>query len=120
MSRPYQRDVVLAGPGTPVAPARFKGRLSLFKYLPIMRENLIAAWPEEAFEQEFLSWGLPFRRVFVANSPEAVRHVLLVNADNYVKSAIAADIEPGSRPGLADHRRRPLAASAADRGAGVP
>jgi cytochrome P450 len=42
-----------------------------------------------------------FRRVVVANSPEAVKHVLLDNNDNYVKTPIARNLlEPGLGRGL--------------------
>ncbi|HWK44000.1 MAG TPA: cytochrome P450 [Stellaceae bacterium] len=82
-------------------PRRFRGRLSLRQFLLTIQKNSIATWPEEAFEQEFWSRRMLWRHTFVANSPDAVRHVLLDNADNYVKTDLARRLlEPGLGRGL--------------------
>ena len=82
-------------------PRRFRGRLSLRQFLITIQKNSIATWPEEAFEQEFWDRRMLWKRTFVANSPEAVRHVLLDNQENYVKTDIARRLlEPGLGRGL--------------------
>jgi cytochrome P450 len=82
-------------------PARFRGRLRLREFLRRIKESSIATWPEEAFEAEFLERRILWRRTFVANSPAAVGHVLLDNADNYIKSKLARRLlEPGIGRGL--------------------
>ena len=87
--------------GKPAAPPRWPGPLPLLTYIRLARENVIAAWPEEAFEAEFMARKMLFRRVFVANSPEAAKHVLQSNADNYAKSVISRRLlVPGLGQGL--------------------
>jgi len=71
------------------APRRLKRRPSVLGLAWRIHWNSLAAWTDEAYREEFLTRHLLFRRVFVANSPEAARHVLLDRADNYVKSRIA-------------------------------
>jgi cytochrome P450 len=56
------------------------------KALWTARRNLIAVWPDEAFAAPFLAQRFLFRWLFVANSPEAVRHVMVTNGANYFKS----------------------------------
>ena len=67
-------------------PPRFRRRLSPLKALSVARNNLIAVWPDEAFAGRFLKQRFLFRWLFVANSPDTVRHVLVTRADNYGKS----------------------------------
>jgi len=71
------------------APRRLKRRPSMLGLAWRIHRNSLAAWTDEAYREEFLTRHLLFRRVFVANSPEAAKHVLLDRADNYVKSRIA-------------------------------
>ena len=93
-------------------PPRLAGRPSLFKVVRSIGENALSAWPEEAFELEWMDRSMWFRHVAVANSPEAAKHVLLDNNDNYVKTPIARNLlEPGLGKGLlttegADWRRQ--------------
>jgi cytochrome P450 len=60
--------------------------MSPLKALWTARRNLIAVWPDEAFAAPFLAQRFLFRWLFVANSPEAVRHVMVTNGANYWKS----------------------------------
>src|SRR5262249_17218175 len=63
--------------------------------------NNLDLWSDEAFELEWLERKVAFRRVAVANSPAAARHVLLDNHANYVKTRIARNLlEPGLGRGL--------------------
>lgn len=90
-----------AAPPVLARPPRFQGRLPLREFLRRFKENSIATWPEEAFESEFLQRRILWRRTFVANSPDTVRHVLLDNADDYAKSTITRRLlEPGMGRGL--------------------
>ena len=70
----------------PPRPPRFRRRLPPLRALWTARRNLIAVWPDEAFAAPFLSQRFLFRWLFVANSPEAVRHVMVTNGANYWKS----------------------------------
>ena len=74
------------------APRRLKRKPSMLELAWRLHRNSLAAWTDEAYREEFLARHLLFRRVFVANSPEAAKHVLLDRADNYVKSRIARQL----------------------------
>jgi cytochrome P450 len=93
-------------------PPSVAGRLSLFQVIKAIGENAIAVWPEESFELDWMDRSMWFRKLVVANSPEAAKHVLLDNNDNYVKTPIARNLlEPGLGRGLitvegADWRRQ--------------
>ena len=85
----------------PAMPPRFRGWLPLVPYIRRARENLIAIWPEEAYEQDFIARRFLFRSIFIANNPDAAQHVLQTNADNYVKSMITRRLlGPGLGQGL--------------------
>jgi cytochrome P450 len=93
-------------------PPQVSGRLSLFQVIKAIGENAIAVWTPDAFEFEWMDRSMWFRKLVVANSPEAAKHVLLDNNDNYVKTPIARNLlEPGLGRGLitvegADWRRQ--------------
>ena len=52
-----------------------------------MRQNVLAAFSERAFEDEVLSRRLFGREQLTLNRPAAIRHVLIDNAENYRRSA---------------------------------
>jgi cytochrome P450 len=82
-------------------PPRFTHRLSFREFLRMIKDSSIATWPDRAFEDEFWERRILWRRTFVANSPSTVGHVLLDNAENYVKSNLARRLlEPGIGRGL--------------------
>jgi cytochrome P450 len=85
-------DATADGTARLAAPRRLKRRPSVLGLAWRIHWNSLAAWTEEAYREEFLTRHLLFRRVFVANSPEAARHVLLDRAENYVKSRIARQL----------------------------
>lgn len=77
MSEAYPR------PPAPPIPRQIPG---LWRTLLLMRENLVSAWPREAYVGELLRRRLLGRWIVVANSPAGVRHVMVDNAENYRKS----------------------------------
>lgn len=65
------------------------------------RENWIASFGEDAFDEPVLERRALWRRNLVLNDPAALRHVLLDNAANYSKTRIARRLlEPGLGKGL--------------------
>jgi cytochrome P450 len=81
----------LPGPRLAVPP-RPGPRSSALARIWHLHKNALAAWSDDAYREEFIESRMLFRRVFVANCPAAVKHVLLDNADNYVKSFIARQL----------------------------
>src|SRR5271166_1345400 len=83
------------------APARPKGRISLRQSLRAMRENAATAYSPESFEADIIDQRILWRRMFVFNDPDAIRHVVLDNAANYTKTEVGRRIlEPGLGRGL--------------------
>ena len=80
-------------------PCRPEGRLTLRQFLRVVRDNTLATYPPEAFDEDIIARRLLWRRRFIINQPNAIRHVLLDNAANYTKSELSRRLlEPGSRP----------------------
>lgn len=67
----------------PKVPAR---ELSWHRRLAALRSNALAAWPEEAYEADVLHQRFLGRGLLLLNASEAIRHVLVENADSYRRS----------------------------------
>ena len=66
-----------------------------------MRENAATAYPPESFAADIIDQRILWRRMFVINDPDAIRHVVLDNAANYTKTEVGRRIlEPGLGRGL--------------------
>ena len=61
----------------PMPAAQFAGQ---------MRQNVLAAFSERAFEEDVISRRLFGREQLTLNCPDAIRHVLIDNADNYTRT----------------------------------
>ena len=82
-------------------PNRPEGRLTLRQFLRVVRDNTLATYPPEAFDEDIIARRLLWRRRFIINEPNAVRHVLLDNAANYTKSELSRRLlEPALGRGL--------------------
>ena len=89
------RAPVLAAPRPP------QERMSLWQFLRTVRDSSIATFPAEAYEKDIVPRKLLWRRTFIVNEPQAIKHILLDNAANYVRADIARRlIEPGLGRGL--------------------
>ncbi len=88
-------EPVLATPAPQAAP------LSLFAYLRVLRDSLIATYTEEVYERDIVERRLLGRSRILVNEPAAIKRVLLDNAANYRKTEITRRIlEPGLGKGL--------------------
>jgi cytochrome P450 len=86
---------------TPAMPCRPEGRLTLRQFLRMVRDNTLATYSPEAFEEDIIAHRLLWRRRFIINEPNAIRHVLLDNAANYIKSDLSRRLlEPALGRGL--------------------
>ena len=82
-------------------PSRPEGRLTLRQFLRVVRDNTLATYPPEAFDEDIIARRLLWRRRFIINEPNAIRHVLLDNAANYTKSELSRRLlEPALGRGL--------------------
>ena len=83
------------------APRRPNGRMTFWQFLHAVRENSVSTYSAEDFAQDFIERRLLWRRSFVINEPNAIRHVLVDNAGNYTKSELSRRLlEPGLGRGL--------------------
>jgi cytochrome P450 len=82
-------------------PIRPAGQPNFRQFLRLVRENTLATYPPEAFDEDIIAGRLLWRRRFIINEPSGVRHVLLDNAANYKKSELTRRLlEPGLGRGL--------------------
>jgi cytochrome P450 len=82
-------------------PVRPEGRLRFRQFIRLVRENTLATYPPEAFDEDIIAGRLLWRHRVILNEPSAIRHVLLDNAENYRKSELTRRLlEPGLGRGL--------------------
>ena len=76
-------------------------RTNLRQSLRAMRDNASIAYAPQDFSADIIAQRILWRRMFVINQPEAIRHVLLDNAANYTKSEVGRRVlEPALGRGL--------------------
>lgn len=73
---------LLAGPIPPAAPLPF------FKYVRTVQHNTIAGFHQDVYRQWIIETRLWKLHTFIVNDPAGIRHVLVDNADNYIKGTI--------------------------------
>lgn len=71
----------------PPYPKRHKKQINPFQALYYARNDLLSIWDEDAFKDEFTSQKILKQHVFVANSPDIIRYVLVENKDNYERKS---------------------------------
>ena len=82
------------------APER-RRRTNLRQSLRAMRDNASIAYAPEDFSADIIAQRILWRRIFVINEPEAIRHIVLDNAANYTKSEVGRRVlEPALGRGL--------------------
>jgi unspecific monooxygenase len=79
---PVKRGL-LVPPRPPVAPQS----MSTLSRMMAVRHNMIATWGARAYEEDILQGGLLGRASFIVNSPDAIRHVLVENYENYGRTS---------------------------------
>src|SRR4028118_784369 len=101
----------------PPAPKPRTEPLGTLAFLRAVRENPLATWMEEHFEEPVVAGEGSLGRMTVVNDPALIRHILLDNAANYRKDDLQIRIlAPGLGRGLVTVegeewklQRRPLA-----------
>jgi cytochrome P450 len=107
-------------PPRPPIPTRQRTQLEAFL---VLRRNLIEIWGERAYEDEILPGSFLGRKQLVLNAPDAIRHVLVANHENYLRNpATKRIVQPifGAGLFLAEgepwkHQRRTIAPALAPR-----
>jgi unspecific monooxygenase len=72
----------LVPPSPPLAPDD-QGAIGRMK---VMRDNIIATWGKRAYEEDVIQSRFLGRASFILNTPDAIRHVLVDNYENYSRT----------------------------------
>ncbi len=107
-------------PPRPPVPTRLRTQLEAFL---VLRRNPLELWGELAYEKDILPGRFLGREQLMLNAPEAIRHVLVGNADNYRRNpATKRVLQPVLGEGLFlaegeawRHQRRTIAPALAPR-----
>jgi cytochrome P450 len=104
-------------PLVPPCLPRAPDRISAIGRVALMRDNMIATWGQNAYEDDIVQGRFFGRSSFILNDPDAIRHVLVDNYENYTRTAAGIRV---LRPPLGEglliaegrswkHQRRTLA-----------
>ncbi len=111
---------MLSTPPRPPLPTRQRTQMESFL---VLRRNPLELWGRPAYEEDILPGKFLGRSQLMVNAPEAIRHVLVGNADNYERNVAARRVlQPvlGAGLFLAEgeawrHQRRTIAPALAPR-----
>jgi cytochrome P450 len=73
-------------PIIPPTPPRAPDDMSFLGRLAVIKRNMIATWGQRAYEEDVIEGRFFFRNSFILNRPDAIRHVLLSNYENYSRT----------------------------------
>src|SRR6202163_2527176 len=68
----------------PPSPPRAPDNMTAFGRMLAIRESAIGSWGQRAYEEEIVRGRFFGRNSFILNSPDAIRHVLVDNYENYI------------------------------------
>ena len=74
----------LVPPSAPRAPET----MTFFGRLVAMRESVIGTWGQRAYEEDILQGRFFGHSSFILNTPDAIRHVLVDNYENYTRTPV--------------------------------
>lgn len=72
----------------PPYPKRHPKPLGPLETIKHARRDLLSIWTEQAFTMKFFGTKILTRPVFIANCPQAVRHIFVEKHDNYERKSI--------------------------------
>jgi cytochrome P450 len=73
-------------PLVPPSPPRAPETMSFFGRLAMMRENVLGTWGQQAYEEDILQGRFFGHSSFILNTPDAIKHVLVDNYENYTRT----------------------------------
>jgi cytochrome P450 len=80
-------DMPVARPRlVPPSPPRAPDNMTAFGRMMAIRESAIGSWGQRAYEEEIVRGRFFGRSSFILNSPDAIRHVLVDNYENYTRT----------------------------------
>ena len=76
-------------PLVPPSPPRAPENMSFLGRMMVMRDSAIATWGQRAYEEDIVRGRFFGRSSFILNTPDAIRHVLVDNYENYTRTPTA-------------------------------
>jgi len=73
-------------PLVPPRPPRAPETMTFFGRLAAMRESVIGTWGQRAYEEDIIQGRFFGHSSFILNTPDAIRHVLVDNYENYTRT----------------------------------
>src|ERR1700741_669406 len=73
-------------PLEPPSPPRAPDNQTAFGRMKAMRNSVISTWGHRAYEEDVIQSRFLGRSSFIVNSPDAIRHVLVDNYENYTRT----------------------------------
>jgi cytochrome P450 len=70
----------------PPSPPRAAETTTALGRMKMMRESVIATWGQRAYEEDIIHGRFFGRSSFILNAPDAIRHVLVDNYENYTRT----------------------------------
>ena len=110
---------VARAPLVPPSPPRAPDDMTVFGRMTAIRISPIGSWGQRAYEEDIVQGRFLGRNSFILNAPDAIRHVLVDNYENYTRTPAGIRVlRPILGEGLLDFGRARLEASAPNAGAG--
>src|SRR4051794_18839296 len=73
-------------PLVPPSPPRAPDNMGPFGRMAAMRQSAIGTWGQRAYEEDIIKGRFFGRSSFILNTPDAIRHVLVDNYENYTRT----------------------------------
>src|SRR6202142_2651370 len=73
-------------PLVPPHPPRASETMTTLGRMAAMRESPISTWGQRAYEEDIIQGRFFRRNSFILNTPDAIRHVLVDNYENYTRT----------------------------------
>ena len=77
---------IARAPLVPPRPPRAPDAMTAFGRMTAMRESVISTWGQRAYEEDVVQGRFFGRSSFILNRPDAIRHVLVDNYENYART----------------------------------
>src|ERR1700692_250553 len=73
-------------PLVPPSPPRASDTMPFFGRLAAMRVSVLGSWGQRAYEEDIIQGRFFGHSSFILNTPDAIRHVLVDNYENYTRT----------------------------------
>jgi cytochrome P450 len=75
-------------PLVPPSPPRASETMNVFGRMAAMRRSTIETWGQRAYDEDIVQGRFFGRNSFILNTPDAIRHVLVDNYENYSRTPV--------------------------------